>query len=116
MNHTILTRLDPMLLAASHNGVPNDVWSGWGSVIMAVGGMVLIGLLLALIIWQVFRTAQSKIVVAETVARDEEYRKLAEQTATAQDKLASQQQRIADDMADLRERITAIERMLSEVG
>ena len=116
MNHTILSNLDPMLLAVSDNGVPNDVWSGWGSVIMAVGGMALIGVLLALIIWQVFRTAQSKIVVAETVARDEEYRKLAEQTAAAHDKLASHQQRIADDMADLRERITSIERLLSEVG
>lgn len=116
MNHMIQNRLDPILLAASDNGVPNDVWSGWGSVILVVGGMILIGLLLALIIWQVFRTAQSRLVVAETVARDEAYRTLAEQTATAQGTMASQQQRIADDVADLRERMTAIERMLSEVG
>ncbi len=94
----------------------SDVWEGWGSVMLVVGGMVLIAILLGIVIWQIFRTAQSRMLAADHIARDEAYRRLAEQSATTQEQLVAQQQRIADDMSELRERVGAIEKLLREVG
>ena len=99
----------------SHN-TSSDVWEGWGSVIMIVGGMMLIAILLGIVIWQIFKTAQSRMLAADAIARDEAYRRLAEQSASTQEQLAAQQQRIADDMIELRERVGAIEKLLREVG
>ena len=94
----------------------NRVWEGWGSVMLVVGGMVLVAILLGIVIWQIFKTAQSRMLAADHIARDEAYRRLAEQSAATQEQLAAQQQRIADDLAELRERVGAIETLLREVG
>lgn len=100
----------------SSHDTSNTVWEGWGSVMLVVGGMVLVAILLGIVIWQIFKTAQSRMLAADAIARDDAYRRLAEQSATTQEQLATQQQRIADDMTELRERVGAIEKLLREVG
>jgi hypothetical protein len=79
--------------------------------ISAVLGIVLVMVLFTLIaaviivvIWQVFANRRALAVVA----RDEAYRKLAEQSAETQ-------RRIVDDLADLRQRVASIEKILKEV-
>jgi len=50
------------------------------------------------------------------IARDEAYRKLAEEAVSVQQKMAEDQQRIAKDLSEMKDRIYAIEKMLSDVG
>jgi hypothetical protein len=49
------------------------------------------------------------------VTRDEAYRKLAEEAVSAQQKMAEDQHQMALDIADMKERIAAIEKMLREI-
>jgi len=108
----------PLLAAQAldDDNSPSDIWNGWGSVMLAIVVVMLVGLLLALVIWQVFKTAQSRINTDTVVAREEAYRKLVEQTTAAQEQLVTEQSRIASDLAEMRSRVVAIEQMLREVG
>jgi hypothetical protein len=51
-----------------------------------------------------------------SVEREEAYRKLAEENLSAQTRLSVQQQRIADDLTSINERVANIEKLLKEVG
>jgi Tfp pilus assembly protein PilO len=70
----------------------------------AFGLMLLITVILVVVIWQLFATRRAHAALA----RDEAYRKLAEQAVETQ-------QKTAEDLADLRERIERIENVLKEV-
>lgn len=70
----------------------------------AFGIIFLFTVILIVVIWQLFATRRAH---AE-LARDEAYRKLAEQSVETQ-------QQTAADLADLRERIERIEKVLKEV-
>lgn len=50
------------------------------------------------------------------IARDEAYRKLAEEAISVQQKTAKQQEKIVNDLSEIKVRIDAIEKMLREVG
>jgi hypothetical protein len=52
----------------------------------------------------------------ESIAREEAYRKFVEENLSAQSRLAVQQQRMADDMSSLNERVAGIEKILREVN
>ncbi|TYO94832.1 hypothetical protein [Desulfallas thermosapovorans] len=81
-------------------------------VILPIGGMIFILVLLVplavVLAWQGFRTYQIKITSKAEIARDEAYRKLAEEAVAVQRK-------ISDDLADLRARVASIEKMLREI-
>lgn len=66
----------------------------------------------AVIIWQIFATARARM----SVAREEAYRKLAEENAEAQGKTAALLEQATVDLADLRKRMVEMERILKEVG
>jgi hypothetical protein len=70
----------------------------------AFGLMLLITVILVVVIWQLFATRRAHAVLA----RDEAYKKLAEQAAETQ-------QRTLEDLADLKQRVANIERVLKEV-
>lgn len=70
----------------------------------AFGLILLMTAIIIVVIWQIFATRRAHAVIA----RDEAYRKLAEQVAKTQ-------QRTAEDLADMRERLERIERVLKEV-
>lgn len=79
---------------------PTAVWGMW----FAFGLMLLFTIILVVVIWQLFATRRAHAVLA----RDEAYRKLAEQVAESQ-------QQTAKDLAELKERVASIEQVLKEV-
>jgi len=93
----------------------NTVWEGWGSVMLVVGGMVLTFGLVAMLIWQIFRTRQATIESRATIAHEEAYRKLAEEATSLQNRTAAELGHLTEGMADVRVRVTNIERLLREV-
>jgi hypothetical protein len=94
----------------------NSVWEGWGSVLVISIVLVLVGAVIIVGAWQGIKASQADHIARETVARDEAYRKLAEDLATSQRKTAEEQQRLAESLADVRTKVDAIEKMLREVG
>ncbi|MGI6066756.1 MAG: hypothetical protein ACOYI2_09750 [Bacillota bacterium] len=92
-------------------------------VIFGIGGMgfvlfilTLITILAVVIISQVLKTSRSKTQAMAEIARDEAYRKLAEESISVQRKMTEDQQKIVNDLSEIKERINAIEKMLREVG
>lgn len=77
--------------------------------------LCLVTVMLVVIIYQVFKNWRAKIATAAEIARDEAYRKLAEEAITVQRKTAEDQQKITRDISEMKERINSIEKMLREV-
>ncbi|MDQ3654905.1 MAG: hypothetical protein M3457_07495 [Chloroflexota bacterium] len=92
-----------------------DVWSGWGSVIMGVSVVGLTLVLVGIVIWQVFRTMQTRMTTQAVIAQDEAYRKLAERVADSQAGIATETARIAAELTAMSARVTAMEKLLREV-
>ena len=95
---------------------PNDVWAGWGSVILVSGTVFLVAVLLALLIWQIFRTSQTRMMTNATVTLTDSYRTLAEEATAAQTRTAEEIEQLREGVTDLRTRVATIERILAEVG
>lgn len=76
----------------------------WFALAMSLMITVFIGVLIR----QLFKYSQTKLMSKAAIARDEAYHKLAEEAVAVQRK-------ISEDLADLRNRVEAIERMLREV-
>jgi uncharacterized MAPEG superfamily protein len=72
---------------------------------------VLITVIVVVLLWQGMAIAKAKV----SGEREEQYRKLAEQAATAEQKSADAQQKTAEALEDMRARLAAIEKLLSEV-
>ena len=84
-------------------------------IIFGIGGMGFVLVILSLItivavvvISQLLKTVRAKTVSMSEIARDEAYRKLAEEAV-------STQRKISEDLSDLRTRIVSMEKMLREV-
>jgi hypothetical protein len=93
-----------------------DIWGGWGSVLFATTIVALVLILIIIATWQSFKTSQTKTLAKAQISRDEAYRELAEQSTNAIKRTANEQERMAADLAELRNRIASIEKMLREVG
>jgi len=74
----------------------------------ALAMSLMITVFIVVLIQQIFKYSQTKLMSQAEIARDEAYRKLAEEAVAVQRK-------ISEDLADLRNRVEAIERMLREV-
>jgi predicted negative regulator of RcsB-dependent stress response len=94
----------------------NEVWSGWGSVIFVLSIIAIVALVASLLIWQLFRTRQTKMMSEARVAEANAYRTLAEEATAAQNRTAAELEQIRETVGDLRTRVASIERMLAEVG
>lgn len=91
-------------------------------VVFGIGGMGFVLVILALLtiiivaaITQGTKIVKAKTMSASQIARDEAYRKLAEEAVSAQQKIANDQQRIIKDLAEMKQCIYAMEKMLREV-
>jgi Zn-dependent alcohol dehydrogenase len=91
-------------------------------VIFGIGGMgfvlvilTLITIIAVVVISQALKTARAKTVGMAEITRDEAYRKLAEEAVSVQRKMAEDQQKIVNVLAEMKERINAMERMLREI-
>lgn len=76
----------------------------WSDAGIAIAGILFVTTVASIAIWQVFGTWRARMAVS----REEAYRTLAQEASTAQ-------QKIAAELAELRERVSAIERLLREV-
>ena len=85
-------------------------------ILFVFGIAALIAVIIVALIWQIFRTAQTKTATEATFAQEEAYRTLAEQAVAAQRTIAEEQRTIAAEMAELRTRVAAMEKLLREVG
>lgn len=88
--------------------------AGWG-IIFILGLVIVVGFVLAILIWQIFKTNQTKTVAQIQASGADSYRKLAEQTAESQAQTAERLEKLTEDVGDLRQRVASIEKMLSEV-
>lgn len=83
----------------------------WTEIIGAIGMFVLLITVVALSIWQFAKTQRAKAVLA----REEQYRKLAEAAVASQQNADRQLTELAAHMTDLRDRMSRVERILKEV-
>ena len=84
----------------------------WNDVVLVLG-LLVIGLgVIVLIVWQVFATWRVRM----SVAREEAYRKLAEDVQAAQGRTAEAVAGVLKELTEIRQRTAEMERMLKEVG
>lgn len=89
--------------------------SGWGIIFVSIV-VVAAAALLAVIVYEAFKTTRSKITTSAAVSQDTAYRSLAEEATAVQRGIIEQQQKIIEELAALRTRVGAIEQLLREVG
>ncbi|MDQ2653290.1 MAG: hypothetical protein M3Z20_09610 [Chloroflexota bacterium] len=92
-----------------------SVWQGWGSDLLVVSVTSLVLVLVGVLIWQLFKTYQTKLAVDAHVAQEAAYRALAEQSARAQEHAAEQLSLVHENVAQLNTRVSSIERLLKDV-
>ncbi|MBQ0984635.1 hypothetical protein KBZ10_08920 [Streptomyces sp. F63] len=84
---------------------------GWQEVIGAVGifGMVIV--IVTIVVWNMAATWRARAILA----RDYEYRTLAEKSTRSQDAIEQKLTEIDEHLADLRTRVQSVERVLKEI-
>jgi hypothetical protein len=80
----------------------------YAGMLFGFGFITLVTVVVTVFLSQYFKTAQTKAMNSREIARDAEYRKLAEESIVVQKK-------ISEDLADLRERVASMEKMIREV-
>ncbi len=100
--------MEVLILQAS-NG---DDFEGWPLAIFLIGFFISIAVVVTVIAWQFFATWRARM----SVAREEAYRSLAEESTRAQHRVADRLEAAVAELTDIRQRTTELERMLKEVG
>ena len=80
----------------------------YAGMALAVAMAFMIAMIIIVVIWHGTKLAQTKIQVDARLDQDNAYRTMAEESALFQ-------KQIAEDIADMRERVAAMEKMLREV-
>jgi hypothetical protein len=81
------------------------------AIVAMIGVFVATTVIVTVIVWQIFATSRARM----SVAREEGYRKLAEQSAEAIQRVTAQLDRQATQVADIHTRTAELERLLKEV-
>lgn len=98
-----------LFLAQSSSGPPEDF--PWALAAIVVTMFIMVGAVIAIAIWQGMATWRARM----HIAREEAYRKLAEDTEATSTRTADLLASIRNDLADLRTRTAELERMMKEV-
>lgn len=88
----------------------------WMALILGPLVVSLTVLLVGLVIWQGFKTAQTRMMTDATNSEEAAYRALAEQATAAQQQTAAQLATLNESVAELNARVAATERLLREGG
>lgn len=91
--------------------INNFDWMAVFGMFFTIALLVMITVVIVVVIWQSFVTKRARM----SVAREEAYRKLAEQATAAQQTTANVEQKIVDGVEELRTRVAAIEKLLRDV-
>ena len=84
----------------------------WQEALMGAAGVAFAGTILVVLMVQIASTWRARMAVA----RESGFRKLADEGAQAQQRTAAQLEQVLAELADIRERTTAMERVLREVN
>jgi hypothetical protein len=84
----------------------------WPEAMIAVGGIAMVTIIVAIAIWQVLLSWRTRM----SIAREEAYRKLAEESVAAQRQAGEGLRDTATKLTQLEQRTSELERMLKEVG
>ncbi|MPZ99136.1 MAG: hypothetical protein GEU80_07325 [Dehalococcoidia bacterium] len=84
----------------------------WPEAAIAVAGIAFVTIIAAILIVQVFGTWRARM----SVAREEAYRRLAEESVAAQRLAGDGLERTATKLDELEQRTAQLERLLKEVG
>jgi hypothetical protein len=85
----------------------------WALVFIVV---IAVALIVVIAVWQSLRSEQAATVARSATAHDDAYRTLAEEATTAARKSAEEQARITAELVEVRNRLAAIEKLLTDVG
>lgn len=109
--------IDGLILITAQASDPdvNEVWSGWGSVLFVLVILTLITFAVCFGAWQYMKTRRATLESRAEIAREEAYRRLAEEATSVQNRTAAELHQLTEGMADLRVRVATIERVLREV-
>ncbi|EHQ91676.1 hypothetical protein [Desulfosporosinus youngiae] len=94
----------------------NEQIIGIGEMGFVLFILTLITIVIVVLISQIFKSLRARASSMAEIARDEAYRKLAEESILVQRKMAEGQQTIVNDLSEMKARINAIEKILREVG
>ncbi len=86
---------------------------GWAIIYVIVG---IIGVVLVLVVWQAFKTQQRRLETSAMIKGETVYRTLLEEVGASQRDLADRQRAMIEELAQVRQRLVAIETLLREVG
>jgi hypothetical protein len=86
--------------------------TSWPEAGVAIAGILFVTVVLSVTIWQAFATGRMGI----SSKGEKAYRRLAEDAADAQRRTAAGLERAVEELTDLRQRTTELERMLKDVG
>lgn len=100
-----------LLLAVTQTSTDGDEFS-WALASIAVTMFIMIGVVIAVAIWQGMATWRARI----SIAREEAYRRLAESSEASNSRTADLLASMKNDLADLRTRTAEMERLMKEVG
>lgn len=84
----------------------------WAEAAIAIAGIAFVTVVVSVLIWQIFATGRTGL----SAKRENAYRRLAEESAEAQNRTATALESTASELADLRRRTSELERLLKDVG
>lgn len=91
------------------------IWQGWGSVMLVVSVSVLVLVLVGVLIWQAFKTYQTKMTIDANSSYEEAYRALVDQATAAQQHANRQLMVLNEHIAELNAHLASIERLLKQM-
>ena len=81
-------------------------------MLMAAFGATLVTIIAVVVLWRGMEVARTSLEADKNV----EYKKIAEASLAAQETLAAEQKSVRAVLEDIRSRLTAVEKLLREVG
>ena len=99
-----------IFLAAQNDDIPEDFPAALAAIVVTM--FVMVGIVIAVAIWQGMATWRARM----SIAREEAYRKLAENSEATNSRTADLLASMKNDLADLRSRTAEMERLMKEVG
>jgi hypothetical protein len=81
-------------------------------MLMAAFGATLVTIIAVVVLWRGMEVARTSLEADKNV----EYKKIAEASLAAQETLAAEQKSVRAVLEDIRARLTAVEKLLREVG
>lgn len=85
--------------------------SGWPDAMIATAGIVFVMVVAVVVIWQIFSTAKAKM----SIEREKAYQDLAQKSAEQQQAILDNQTRATTDLAQLRDDVAALHKLLKDV-